>query len=89
MLVRSLLCYGGTVKALEGGEGHERVEIRGVGSPDGSECGKGRNNGVAARMVLSAGKVFFDLLRKIVSLKAAEGKMEVSAPSVGNCCVIQ
>nr|CAD7267131.1 unnamed protein product [Timema shepardi] len=33
--------------------------------------------------------VFFDLLRKIVSLKAAEGKMEVSAPSVGNCCVIQ
>ncbi|CAG2059090.1 unnamed protein product [Timema podura] len=33
--------------------------------------------------------VFFDLLRKIVSLKAAEGKVEVSAPSVGNCCVIQ
>nr|CAD7425009.1 unnamed protein product [Timema monikensis] len=53
-----LLCYGSTVKAWR--RGHEkRVEIReGVGSPDGSERGKGRNNGVAARMVLSAERVF-------------------------------
>nr|CAD7399877.1 unnamed protein product [Timema cristinae] len=55
---KSLLCYGSTVKAWR--RGHEkRVEIReGVGSPDGSERGKGRNNGVAARMVLSAERVF-------------------------------